>query len=190
MRTPRGRRGRAPEPEIRIPRRLEIKSGSGPAQSTNDLPISQTTLLPIASVLAPTLAALVPALPIAQTQSERNQEKRDQQLVDAAEMIKKLELGQTLLANANAKMEAEITRLRDAFKNMAADVGHTLNEMKEEGRVQGHKDVTEEIGSLWRSEHFCLELLYGNELCFILNFLQHYCNRQVLISLKSNTRTY
>ena len=151
MRNPRGR-GR--EPEIRIPRRIQIDAGTpAPTFAATPSVVSATTQ----SSLLPTSTNEL----VARQSARSTEEKRDRQLAEAIDVIKKMELGQTLMANANSKMEAEITRLRDSFKNMAGECGRALLKMKEEGRVQGHKEVIDEIGALWRSEHFCLELLYG-----------------------------
>ena len=181
MRRPRGRGARGPEPEIRIPRRIQIDVAT---------PAPTVTVTP--AIVAHTATLSLPTTQLAPAQTaQTHEERRDRQLADAVGMIKKLELGQMLMANANSKLEAEIAQLRSSFKNMAGECGRELRKMKEEGRVQGHKEVIDEIGALWRSEHFCLELLYGKMSESLFKLLcSTYSICQAPISLRSNTPTY
>ena len=59
-------------------------------------------------------------------------------------------------------LQSKLDLSRRAFDNLLADRDIELTKAHDSGRAKGHAEVLNELEDLWRSQHFCLELLYGN----------------------------
>ena len=72
------------------------------------------------------------------------------------------------LRNEISMLKAKASRLENELKDSrlhAKFVEESILEIRKEehdrAREQGHGEVLSEVEALWRSEHFCTELLYG-----------------------------
>ena len=63
-----------------------------------------------------------------------------------------------------AELQSKLDLSRRAFDNLVADRDEDLTKAHDTGRAMGHGEVLSELEDLWRSQHFCLELLYGKKI--------------------------
>ena len=64
-------------------------------------------------------------------------------------------------------LENELKLSKLSFMTLASSHKESQESLSKKSRKAGHKEILSELEDLWRSEHFCLELLYGLILSFL-----------------------
>ena len=68
----------------------------------------------------------------------------------------------SLLQGKVFQLNKELAESRQHAQFLLEGAQRDLQEQLNRARAEGHKEMLSELEALWRSEHFALELLYGN----------------------------
>ena len=79
-------------------------------------------------------------------------------------LLDHLRLENDLLKAKASRLENELNESRIHARLVEESVLNIRNDQLDRAREQGHGEVLSELEALWRSEHFCTELLYGSTI--------------------------